>query len=443
MLTRKMASGPSSVLTIVLLGNSGVGKSASGNTILGRTAFVSKRSFTSVTKKHSTQTDSVFGKQISVVDTPGILGSEKEVRNLCQHLLDSKEPCLFLVVVKIDRFTIEQKNAMEAAIRVIGDEGFEYCYLLFTSGDTLNDMKLDDFINDDPESPLPALVKRFEKRYHVFNNENGGPDQVRQLLEKSNHLSDVVSNPLGPPRRMVLFGLPGYGKSASGNTILGSNRFESGCGFKGVSKEAVVETATVEGRQVTVVDTPGFTDKNPEHLLREIMMSVEKADPGPHALIIAVRINRISEAEIRLCKMLPTLFGTGARKHMMLLFTHGDDLKGKSIEDLIKADKYVSDLVTMCAGRYSVFDNTKIGNRVQVKHLLEKVDEMVTANNGKCFISEISTQVQTASAEGSRAGLITEYISKKCSEFLQWFIRMLQTLDQARRTHTNRTHQMV
>ncbi|XP_034056105.1 GTPase IMAP family member 8-like [Gymnodraco acuticeps] len=419
-----MASGPSSGLTIVLLGNSGVGKSASGNTILGRKAFVSKRSFTSVTKEVSKQTDRVCGKQISVQDTPGILGSEKEVRTLCQDLLKSEEPCLFLIVVKIDRFTIEQKNAVEAAIRVIGDEGFDNCHLLFTSGDALNDMELDDFINDDPESPLPTLVERFKGRYHVFNNENGGPEQVRHLLKKSGHLSDVVSDPPGAARRMVLLGLPGQGQSASGNTIMGSNQFESGCGFSGVSTEAVSKTATVEGRQVTVVDTPGTTDKDPEHLFREIMMSVEKAKPGLHAFIIVLRINRISEAEIMLFEMLPTLFGKDVGKHMMVLFTHGDDLKGKSIEDLIKDERSVSDLVTECAGRYSVFDNTKRGNGVQVKHLLDKMDEMVAANNGEHFISERSTQVQIASEGGSETVSETT-TSTRWQKIGEWFIKML------------------
>ncbi|XP_033970394.1 GTPase IMAP family member 8-like [Trematomus bernacchii] len=422
-----MASGPSSGLTIVLLGNSGVGKSASGNTILGRKAFVSKRSFTSVTKEVSKETDSVFCKRITVVDTPGILGSEKEVTTLCQDLLKSKEPCLFLIVVKIDRFTDEQKNAVEAAIRVIGGEGFENCHLLFTSGDALKDKQLDDFINDDPESPLPTLVERFKGRYHVFNNKNGRLEQVRHLLEKSGHLSDVVSDPPGDPRRMVLLGLPGQGKSASGNTILGSIQFKSGCDFRGVSTEAVSKTATVEGRQVTVVDTPGFTDKDPEHLFREIVMSVEKAYPGPHAFIIVLRINRISEAEIMLFEMLPKLFGKGVRKHMMVLFTHGDGLKGKSIKNLIKAERSVSDLVTMCAGRYSVFDNTKRGNRVQVKHLLDKMDKMVTANNGKHFISERSTRVQMLSGGSERVSetTTTQFWLDLFKWFMEWLLKLL------------------
>ncbi|XP_068586169.1 GTPase IMAP family member 8-like [Cebidichthys violaceus] len=359
-------------LTIVLLGNTRVGKSASGNTILGRPAFESRQAFSSVTTQISEATETVFGKQISVIDTPGILESEREIQTWCQELLQSSRPCLFLVVFSVGRFTKEQGKVLIAVNRVLGPQEFKKCFLLFTGN------------------------------YHLFNNENGKREQVRELLMKSDHLRPDSTANAFRERRVMLLGLPGGGRSSSGNTILGSDQFKSGCGFDSVSTESVSQSAIVEGCKVTVVDTPGFTDEvlNPKQLYEEIMKMIVTASPGPHAFIIVVRIGTITNADIQLFELLPKLFNSEALRYSMVLFTYGDELKDQSMEDLIQSNPHVSDLVSLCGGRYCVFNNRAKRNREQVRTFLNKVDEMVTANGGQHFTDDMFRTTQS----GGRGG---------------------------------------
>ncbi|XP_048011628.1 GTPase IMAP family member 8-like isoform X2 [Megalobrama amblycephala] len=388
---------------LVLLGKSKSGKTSAVKTIMGR-EHLERNSADSDSKTCVEKDAHVDGKTMKIIDTPGLIDApgKKMMGEIVKCIkMSAPVPHVFLLVIRLDKKYKDSQKAMKWIEENFGEAAARHTIVLFTHADLLSSRSLEEYIN---RNNLNALVSVYGGRFHSLNiKDMENHSQVTELMKKFEKMVEVNEGRhytcktfreaqrkkfwSGKPR-IVLLGKSKSGKTSAVNTIMGREHLQRNSADSD-TKTCVAHEAHVDGKSMKIIDTPGLIDA-PGRMMGEIFRCIKMSAPGPHVFLLVIRLDeRFTEEEDNTENWFQENVGKAAARHTIILFTHADLLRGRSLEEYIRHTPDLKAFTESFGGRFHSFNNEDMENRSQVTELLEKIEKMAEENGWSYCTSEM------------------------------------------------------
>ena len=136
-----------------------------------------------------------------------------------------------------------------------------------------------------------------------------------------------------------------------------------------------------------MTDTPGLFDTQRTHdaIIALLASQIfEQTSPGPHAILIVTSVDRITTHEKETIELIQSIFGDGALRYCIFIFTHEDKLGRQSIREWVNRSDSLRKVMEPYGNRYLSMNNLNV-TKGKIQELMAIIRTVLEANKNQYY----------------------------------------------------------